>query len=89
MPANNQIGSFTALIFFFLVDNDSTWMDTDAWAWKTDYENEEEESSKDNVSNENWIQSCLISSSPQAEILVIVHEDRFVVLSGMCFKLIL
>ena len=57
---------------------DDNWSNVDAWTWKTDFEDANEKD-KNYV---DWIQSCLISTSQQSEILVISHEDRYAVLTG-------
>lgn len=61
-------------------DDDERWSDVDAWTWKTDFDDASE--SKEDKNSSNWIQSCLISVSDQSEVLVITHEDRYVVLSS-------
>jgi hypothetical protein len=62
-----------------LADSDGeSWSDA-AWTWKTDFDDASEQNEDKNSIN--WIQSCLISTSHQFEVLVIAHQDRYVVLS--------
>ena len=53
------------------------WADVDAWNWKTEFEDED---STEQTKNPDWLQSCLVSSSPRSEILVLSYQDRYVVL---------
>lgn len=55
-------------------DESNNWSDIDSWTWKEDFDDPDKDSC-----TENWIQSCIVVSSPQAEIFVIAHKDRYVV----------
>jgi hypothetical protein len=62
-----------------LADNDGESWSDEAWSWKTDFDDASDKN-EDKISTD-WIQSCLISTSHQFEVLVIAHQDRYVVLS--------
>lgn len=61
----------------FLIDEEDGWSGSDAWSWKTDFE----ETTPSSKPSDNWLQHCIISCTPQSETMVIAYQDRYVVLA--------
>ena len=61
-----------------LIDDDP-WSSVDSWTWKAEFE----ETDTTGKNSGDWLQTCLVSLSPQSEILVIANDNRYAVLSCM------
>lgn len=59
-------------------DDDESWSDENSWNWGVEFN--ESHGSKDTKCLD-WMNSCLITVSPHCEMLIIAHEDRYVVMT--------
>jgi len=64
---------------------DISWNDTEAWTWKTDFDDGSEVQQTKSYDG-NWLHNCLVASSPEAEVILIAHQDCYAVFTCMeCF----